>query len=89
MPPYQGTSNEAIFEKADTPLQAQDMPLQAQDMPEDVMKDQEYKPVIVWRNVLYLSYFHLSALYGLYLVFTSAKFVTFLFGKKMYDAGVL
>lgn len=45
--------------------------------------DTGYKREIVWKNVAYLSYFHLSALYGVYLLlFNGTKFATFLFGEK-------
>lgn len=39
------------------------------------------KRQIVWRNVIIFMYLHLGAIYGLYLVFTSAKIVTTLFGE--------
>lgn len=42
---------------------------------------EKFVPQIVWRNVGYLMYFHLASLYGLYLLFTSAKLATFLFCK--------
>lgn len=41
----------------------------------------KFKAQIVWKNVAYLGYFHLAALYGLYLALTSAKLATILFGK--------
>lgn len=41
----------------------------------------KYKKHIIWRNVIIFSYLHLAAIYGLYLVFTSAQFKTTLFGK--------
>ncbi|KAF4528973.1 hypothetical protein B566_EDAN011279, partial [Ephemera danica] len=37
---------------------------------------QPYRMRIVWRNVILLSYLHLVALYGVYLIFTSAKLLT-------------
>lgn len=39
---------------------------------------QKYKWQIVWRNVIAFVYIHAAAVYGLYLVFTSAKFASFL-----------
>ncbi|XP_076389880.1 acyl-CoA Delta-9 desaturase isoform X1 [Megachile rotundata] len=45
---------------------------------------QKYVRRIVWRNVIIFSYLHLAAVYGLYLVFTSAKFVTTLFAFVLY-----
>lgn len=40
----------------------------------------EYKLQIVWRNVIIMTVLHLSALYGLYLCFVSAKWQTSLAG---------
>jgi len=37
---------------------------------------------IVWRNVVLFSYLHLAALYGLVLMFTSAKITTSVFGMS-------
>lgn len=41
----------------------------------------KYERRIVWRNVLIFAYLHLGAIFGLYLVFTSAKLLTSLFGE--------
>lgn len=35
---------------------------------------------IVWRNVILFAYLHLAALYGVLLIFTSAKMFTIIFG---------
>lgn len=35
---------------------------------------------IVWRNVILFAYLHLAALYGILLMFTSAKIATTIFG---------
>lgn len=35
---------------------------------------------IVWRNVILFGYLHLAALYGVLLMFTSAKIATTIFG---------
>lgn len=35
---------------------------------------------IVWRNVILFAYLHLAALYGVLLMFTSAKIATTIFG---------
>lgn len=43
----------------------------------------DYRMQIVWINVILMCYLHISALYGLYLVFTKAKLATNLFGKKI------
>nr|XP_012142137.1 PREDICTED: acyl-CoA Delta(11) desaturase-like isoform X3 [Megachile rotundata] len=45
---------------------------------------QKYVRRIVWRNVIIFIYLHLAAVYGLYLVFTSAKFATTLFTLALY-----
>lgn len=41
--------------------------------------DRNYK--IVWHNVIVIGAFHLGAIYGLYLSFTSTKCYTIIFGK--------
>lgn len=40
------------------------------------------KPGIVWRNVILFLYLHVAAVYGLYLIFTSARLLTTLFGES-------
>lgn len=52
----------------------------------DLIKDNingydEYKLEIVWRNVILMAALHLSALYGMYLMFFSAMWQTNLFGN--------
>ncbi|CAL7934099.1 unnamed protein product [Xylocopa violacea] len=37
----------------------------------------KYKWRIVWRNVLAFIYLHIASFYGVYLIFTQAKFITF------------
>ena len=44
----------------------------------------EYKMEIVWRNVFIMLSLHLSALYGLYLCFTDAKWQTIVFSVFLY-----
>ncbi|CAK9795429.1 Acyl-CoA Delta-9 desaturase [Anthophora quadrimaculata] len=46
----------------------------------------QYKRRIVWRNVIIFGYLHIGALYGLYLIFTSAKLLTTLFAFTLYLA---
>lgn len=41
----------------------------------------QYNNVYVWRNIIAFIYLHLGFLYGSYLLLTSAKWSTFLFGK--------
>ncbi|XP_063243802.1 acyl-CoA Delta-9 desaturase-like [Bacillus rossius redtenbacheri] len=44
-----------------------------------------YRRQIVWRNVLLFAALHLAALYGAYLLLTSAKLLTILFAVLMYQ----
>lgn len=39
---------------------------------------------LVWRNIILFAIVHLSAVYGLWLLLTSAKIYTVLFGKKTF-----
>lgn len=47
-------------------------------------KEVKYTRQLVWRNLIIFAYLHLGALYGLYLIFTSAKLATTLFGTFSY-----
>jgi len=40
----------------------------------------QHHQAIVWRNVMLFGYLHLAALYGVLLMFTSAKIATTIFG---------
>lgn len=55
-----------------------------EDIPSLSEPKTKIKKQIVWRNVIIFAYLHLSAIYGLYLVFTSAKIVTTLFAIFLY-----
>lgn len=44
-------------------------------------KAEQRKMKLVWRNILAFAYVHIAAIYGLWLMFTSAKLVTGAFGK--------
>ncbi|KZC09838.1 PREDICTED: acyl-CoA Delta(11) desaturase-like [Dufourea novaeangliae] len=44
----------------------------------------KYERRIVWRNVIFFTYLHLGAVYGLYLIFTSAKLLTTMFAFLLY-----
>ncbi|XP_039315260.1 acyl-CoA Delta(11) desaturase-like [Solenopsis invicta] len=61
--------------------------------PTQVNKELEEKPKfnrpIVWRNVIVLSLLHLGALGGLYLSFTSAKYMTIFFAIFLYEFSLL
>lgn len=41
-----------------------------------------YKVRLVWRNIAIVIYTHLGALYGVYLMFTSAKIATTIYGEQ-------
>jgi len=56
----------------------------AKDHLQDKSVTQEYKRQIVWRNVVIMAYFHLAALYGLYLVFTEGQWKTTVAAFIMY-----
>lgn len=43
------------------------------------------KHELVWFNIIWFLFLHISSLYGLYLVFTSAKWQTNVFGKKLHS----
>lgn len=48
--------------------------------------EQEVSPVrvkreVIWQNVLLYIYLHMSALYGMFLIFSQAQFATALFSK--------
>lgn len=55
------------------------------------LKDREkeepavHKRVIVWRNVILFAYLHVAAVYGFYLMITSAKVLTTLYGNKNFN----
>jgi len=42
----------------------------------------QHHQAIVWRNVMLFGYLHLAALYGVVLMFTSAKIATTIFGMS-------
>jgi hypothetical protein len=46
----------------------------------DSKPSQKYRRQIVWRNVILFVYLHMAALYGAYLMFTSAKIITTVWG---------
>lgn len=45
------------------------------------LKNSQYRWKIVWRNVIAFVYLHIGALYGFYLFFTGAKFLTLIWSK--------
>lgn len=44
------------------------------------LEPENRKPQLVWRNIILFGYLHLAALYGVYLMFTSARIYTSLWG---------
>jgi len=46
----------------------------------DSKPPQKYRRQIVWRNVMLFIYLHMAAVYGAYLMLTSAKIITTVFG---------
>lgn len=51
---------------------------------EKLKKAEKRKLKLVWRNIIAFGYLHMAALYGAYLMFTSAKWQTIGFGKYLY-----
>ncbi|XP_071440119.1 acyl-CoA Delta-9 desaturase-like [Hetaerina americana] len=49
----------------------------------------EFKAKIVWRNVILFAYLHLAALYGLFLMLTSAKLLTVIWAFILFQGGGL
>jgi stearoyl-CoA desaturase (delta-9 desaturase) len=46
----------------------------------DAEPPEKYRRQIVWRNVILFAYLHLAAVYGAYLMLTSAKIITTIWG---------
>lgn len=70
-------------------LSEDDMEIQAQYIPADVVKPEKRRPQLVWRNIILMGYFHLAALYGFYLMFTSARIYTVIYAIILYQLGGL
>jgi hypothetical protein len=51
------------------------------DTPTEQTAKREVRRQIVWGNAVAFLFLHLAALYGLYALVTSAKLVTWLYGK--------
>lgn len=58
-------------------------------IPPTVQKPEDRKLVLVWRNIILFAYLHTAAVYGLYLMFASAKIYTSLFAFLLYQLGGL
>lgn len=55
---------------------------------EKLKKAEKRKLKLVWRNIIAFGYLHLAAVYGAYLMFTSAKWQTIAFGKLIISHSV-
>lgn len=62
-------------------LHETDEEISALEIPQEVVKPEERKVELVWRNIILFAYLHAAALYGLWLMFTSARIWTSLLGK--------
>jgi len=51
------------------------------DTPTEQTAKREVRRQIVWRNAVGFLFLHLTALYGLYVLVTHAKFLTYIYGK--------
>jgi hypothetical protein len=83
----EATQNSVVYQsKTQTPASAarsrstlQKVQVEHKDEPDQPTR--KYKLDIRWRNVIAFLYLHVFTLYGLYLVFTAAKYQTILWGK--------
>ncbi|XP_044744002.1 acyl-CoA Delta-9 desaturase-like [Chrysoperla carnea] len=55
--------------------------------PELEIKSSKYKMRLVWRNIILFLTLHLASVYGIYLIFTSAKLITTIYAIFLYQAG--
>jgi len=78
-----------LFEDDDTPMVNELKAQQVPDLHVPQACDKNHKPKIVWRNVAIFLYLHAAALYGAFLLLTSAKLLTIAFAIVMYWAGGL
>lgn len=53
-------------------------------VPAPPTKPDDRKLELVWRNIILFAYLHLAALYGVWLMFTSAKLATSVLGKNIF-----
>lgn len=56
---------------------------------EKMKKADKRKMKLVWRNIIAFAYVHIAAIYGLWLMFTSAKWQTIIFAFSLYVASGL
>lgn len=48
-----------------------------------LIRAENRKFALVWRNIIAFAYVHIAALYGAWLMLTAAKYYTVLFGKVL------
>ncbi|XP_023313032.1 acyl-CoA Delta(11) desaturase-like [Anoplophora glabripennis] len=70
-------------------LHEYDEEVDTKDIPPEVVETSDRKLELVWKNVIIFTCFHIVAVYGLYLMFTSAKIATSIFAVIMYQLGGL
>ncbi|KAL1491760.1 hypothetical protein ABEB36_012310 [Hypothenemus hampei] len=68
-------------------LYEHDEEIDAQIVPPIDQKPSPRKLQLVWRNIIIFFYLHLIALYGVYLMFTSARIYTSIYAIIMYQLG--
>lgn len=66
-------------------LHEHDDEVQAQIIPPEISKPSDRKLELVWRNIILFVYLHLVALYGVYIMLTSAKLITSAVGKYLHS----
>ncbi|XP_060525224.1 acyl-CoA Delta-9 desaturase-like [Cylas formicarius] len=68
-------------------LHEHDDEVSASIIPPEVSKPSERKLQLVWRNIIIFAYLHAVAVYGVYLIFTSAKLATTIYAIILYQLG--
>jgi stearoyl-CoA desaturase (delta-9 desaturase) len=68
-------------------LHETDDEISALNTPAEVTTPDDRKLKLVWRNIILFAYLHLAALYGLWLMFTSAKLATSVYAILLYQLG--
>ncbi|XP_044262548.1 acyl-CoA Delta-9 desaturase-like [Tribolium madens] len=68
-------------------LHENDEEISSATIPSEVNKPEDRKLQLVWRNIILFAYLHLAALYGIWIMFTSAKIATSIFAILLYQLG--
>jgi stearoyl-CoA desaturase (delta-9 desaturase) len=74
--------DKANYEEENKTINEDDLAITASTNEEDA---QPIKIQIVWKNVVIYIYFHIAALYGIYLCFASAKWATIPWGNVIFQ----